>query len=76
MARINEQRQTPPGKIQRMLNLQLKITDQLEAIGQAFGIEPVLQALKQQRPERVITAARVAAGKNNNRRFQQFRKHC
>ena len=76
MARINEQRQTPPGKIQRMLNLQLKITDQLETIGQAFGIEPVLQALKQQRPERVITAARVAAGKNNNRRFQQFRKHC
>ncbi len=76
MPGIDKQRQTPPGKIQRMLDLQLKITDQLETVGQALGIEPVLQALKQQRPERVIAAARVAAGKNNDRRFQQFRKHC
>lgn len=76
MSGIDEQRQTPPGKIQRMLDLQLKITDQLEAISQPLGIEPVLQAIKQQRPERVIAATRVAAGKNNDRRFQQFRKHC
>ena len=59
-----------------MLDLQLEITDQLETIGQSFSIKPSLQTVKQQRPERIITATRIAAGKNNNRCLQRFRRHC
>ncbi len=76
MARIDKQRQTPISKIKRMLDLQLKISDQLEAAGQPLGIKPVLQPIKQQRPERIISTTRVAAGKNNDRCLDQFRRHC
>ncbi len=72
---VDKQRQTAPGQIERMLDLQLEITDQLEAVSQPLGIKPVLQAIKQQRPERVVAATRVAAGQNNDLRLQQLRGH-
>jgi hypothetical protein len=76
VACIDEQRQTPPDKIQRMLDLQLKIADQLKTIGQSLGIKPSLQTIKQQRPERIIAATWIAAGKNNDRCLHRFRRHC
>jgi hypothetical protein len=51
-----------------MFHLPLEVADQLESVRQALLVEPALQAIEQHRPERVVTAAGVAAGENHDRR--------
>lgn len=56
---INEQSQILLRQIQRVFNLQLKITNQLQSL--AF-----CQAINQTQSQRIITATGVATGKNNH----------
>ena len=61
--RINEEHQRPIGQIKRMFHLQLEV-------GQAFdrGIVASFDALDEQRPQCVITAAGIAPAENEYRR--------
>ncbi len=63
---VDEQRQAASAKIERMLDLQLKVTDQLE-VRRAFALpDPGLQAVEQSRTECVVATARVAAGEDHD----------
>ena len=74
---VDEERQAPSDEVQRMLDLQLEVADQLEVVGQTgevSGLEPGLQAIEEDRSECVVSAAGVAAGENHDRREGRFRR--
>jgi hypothetical protein len=67
LAGVDEQRQPPAGQVQSMLDLPLKLFDQLEARSQPLLVQPGLQAVEEERSERVVAAAGVATGENHHR---------
>mgnify|MGYP000908904585 CR=1 FL=1 len=73
LAGIDEKRGAPILQIQRMLDLELEILDQLERVSQPFFVQPHLQASEQQRPEGIVATAGVAAGEHDERRDAQLR---
>ncbi len=76
MARVDEERQASPDKVQCVLDLQLKIAHQLEVLCQAFGFQPGLQAIQQQRSKRIVATAWIAAGEYNDRSPHHIAKHA
>jgi hypothetical protein len=64
---VNEERGRTTFEIQRMFDLELEILDQFELPGQPLLRQPRVEAPKQQGTERVVTATRIAAGKDNDR---------
>ena len=51
-----------------MLDLQLEVFDQLDAVGESFIFEPFCQSTADDRPDRVVAAAWVADGEDDDRR--------
>lgn len=65
---IDEQHCLSPLQIQCVLDLKLKIFQQLKFFSHLPGIQPIGQTRQQQRPERIVATTGVAAGKYDKRR--------
>ncbi len=63
---IDEEREPTAGEVQRVLDLQLEVVDQLEIARVRPAAEPCGEAVEEPRADRVVAAAAIADGKDDD----------
>ena len=66
-ARIDDEHESAMGEVERVLDLQLEVLEQLEVGATVAACHPVGEPVEQQRAERVVAAAAIADGDDENR---------
>ncbi len=69
---VDEQREFAADQVERVLDLQLEVLDQFDLPGQAFIFEPFGESNAEHRAQRIVAAARIADGENDQRRAHRY----
>lgn len=73
LAGVDEQREFPVPQVEGVLDVELEVLDQLDAVGEFFIFEPFCQSTADDRPDRVVAATGVADGEDGKRRGHERR---